>query len=197
MSLTIERRNSVSRESSWEEHSDKYVVRVNYKSLPTWFLSNMPSSLIWIQYSWYRGCMQAWHTRVPKFEYCLSGHFQQSKRHYVDSSQLLSLSLPSRKRNSSAIPYSFLAHMVHYTRKLWSGVVQARLVYTHLLCHTASLSRAWQVSRRHVLHFRWDLCFIRIGYHEAPVLKQSHLSKLKMNLTKKITPFKTWNIILV
>ena len=74
--------------------------------------------------------MQAWHTRVPKFEYCLSGHFQQSKRHYVDSSQLLSLSLPSRKRNSSAIPYSFLAHMVHYTRKLWSGVVQARLVYT-------------------------------------------------------------------
>ena len=103
----------------------------------------------------------------------------------MDSSQLLSLSLPSRKRNSSAIPYSFLAHMVHYTRKLWSGVVQARLVYTHLLCHTASLSRAWQVSRRHVLHFRWDLCFIRIGYHQAPVLKQSHLSKLKMNLTKK------------
>ena len=114
----------------------------------------------------------------------------------MDSSQLLSLSLPSRKRNSSAIPYSFLAHMVHYTRKLWSGVVQARLVYTHLLCHTASLSRAWQVSRRHVLHFRWDLCFIRIGYHQAPVLKQSHLSKLKMNLTKKITLFKTWNIIL-
>ena len=48
------------------------------------------------------------------------------------------------------------------------------------------------MSRRHVLHFRWDLCFIRIAYHEAPVWsEQSHRSKVVMN-PRKITPFKTW-----
>ena len=150
------------RESSWEEHSDKYVVRVNYKSLyqlgfyQTCHLLSSESNIRDTEDACKPGIQE-----FPSSNTVRVDTFQQSKRHYVDSSQLLSLSLPSRKRNSSAIPYSFLAHMVHYTRKLWSGVVQARLVYTHLLCHTASLSRAWQVSRRHVLHFRWDLCFIQ------------------------------------
>ena len=76
--------------------------------------------------------------------------------------------------------------------QVWNSITGITIVYTHLLCHTASLSRAWQVSRRHVLHFRWDLCFIRIAYHEAPVWsEQSHRSKVVMN-PRKIKPFKTW-----
>ena len=70
---------------------------------------------------------------------------------------------------------------VHYILwpQFWNSITGITIVYTHLLCHTASLSRAWQVSRRHVLHFRWDLCFIRIAYHEAPILSNQTVQNLK------------------